>query len=160
MPKPKWSYAYGANGAGKTAEQWFWEGVEVLPDPDACWMWKRKSKSIGGYGLFKGKPAHRFSFALVNGPIPKGLLICHKCDQPACVNPRHLFAGTQKDNMADCKRKNRHRGRSPKLKASEVVELRKLRSEGVPFDDLETKFKLNRASLYEAAVGKTYQWVK
>ena len=77
-----------------------------------CWLWtgcwdKR------GYGKFKvdnvaaGK-AHRFFYEKLAGPIPPGMLVCHKCDTPPCVNQEHLFLGTDADNMRDKMRKGRH----------------------------------------------------
>ena len=87
----------------------FQEGY--LPEPTSgCWLWKRAINSAG-YGLIgkEGKlyTAHRISWELHNGPIPEGIQVCHKCDVKYCVNPDHLFLGTQKDNMDDAVRKGR-----------------------------------------------------
>lgn len=90
----------------------FWEKVEKSR-PDACWRWT--ANTDGRYGTLtveRGKSpvkAHRLSWQLVNGPIPKGLAVLHKCDNPSCVNPQHLFLGTQTDNMRDASRKGRIR---------------------------------------------------
>lgn len=88
-----------------------------IPEPNSgCWLWlagagKRR------YGRFKlgklpnGKSvtrfAHRVSWQIHRGEIPKGIQVCHKCDVPECVNPDHLFLGTQKDNARDMARKRR-----------------------------------------------------
>ena len=82
-----------------------------------CWIWQGW-KDRCGYGctqfgcgrksrVGKVKKAHRVSYEFYVGPIPKGMYVCHKCDTPACVNPEHLFLGSQKDNMADCSSKGR-----------------------------------------------------
>lgn len=81
---------------------------------DSCWGWSG-SKDGKGYGIlssrngrgFSPEKAHRVSYEKENGKIPEGLNICHKCDNPECTNPDHLFAGTQKQNMMDCSAKNR-----------------------------------------------------
>lgn len=83
-------------------EDMFWEQVDKASD--GCWLWNGKRRA-NGYGIFGlcGYPygAHRFAYFLINGNIPKGHIICHKCDNPPCVRPDHLYCGTHKDNSKD-----------------------------------------------------------
>ncbi len=79
---------------------------------DECWEWKAKAVHSYGYGrMTAGRhvhlKAHQIGWALKNGPIPEGMSILHRCDNPKCCNPDHLFLGTQLDNMGDAKRKGR-----------------------------------------------------
>lgn len=78
---------------------------------DGHWLWL--GATIHGYGMLwrdgKNNYAHRVSYELHNGPIAPGMCVCHTCDIPSCVNPEHLFLGTQKDNMIDCKNKGRRK---------------------------------------------------
>ena len=85
----------------------FWANVQKT---NGCWEWTG-GKHAPGYGrLFvatKEMRAHRFSWLIHNGRIPDGLFVCHKCDNPNCVNPEHLFLGTHQDNMDDMVAKGR-----------------------------------------------------
>jgi len=93
----------------KTIEQRFWEKVKIAGE-DECWEWLA-AKTHHGYGAFKyeGKicRTHRVSYILTKGDIPKGLFVCHSCDNPSCVNPKHLWLGTHQDNMDDMYKKGR-----------------------------------------------------
>lgn len=99
-----------------TTEELFWQKVDKKSD-DECWEWLA-SKNNKGYGQFrnnKNTMAHRYSWELHNGEIPKiddypyTMSVCHSCDNPGCVNPNHLFLGTAKDNAIDRDLKGRHR---------------------------------------------------
>lgn len=97
-----------------------------------CWLWL--GYTVNGYGRVRRKnrnlQAHRYAWALVRGPIPKGMDVLHKCDNTLCSRPSHLFLGTDLDNVRDCMRKGRRanlRGeRCPwsKLSASDVKKIR------------------------------------
>jgi hypothetical protein len=121
-----------------------------MKGPDDCWEWLGY-KNWGGYGWIKNNKknirAHRFSYAQYknNGqPIPNNLCVCHHCDNPSCVNPNHLFLGTQKDNMLDRDRKGR--GVKTKLKKHTDDEVIKIRSDYASGLSQKEVAKLNNAA--------------
>lgn len=120
----------------------FWQKVD-RKSYDECWNWL--AGLHGGkckqYGLFwdgnKTISAHRFSYSLHFGEIPGGICVCHKCDNPSCVNPHHLFLGTHQDNEDDKLSKNRQaigikngmagtKNWNNKLSVDNIIQIRKL----------------------------------
>lgn len=77
---------------------------------NGCWVWTGHTVPFG-YGTLRAEgklhPTHRLAWELTHGPIPDGLCVLHRCDNPPCCNPSHLFLGTHSDNMKDCVSKNR-----------------------------------------------------
>jgi hypothetical protein len=99
----------------QTVAERFWSHVEIR---NGCWEWTA-SRDPHGYGKAtdakrRGAMAHRLAWKIMYGPIPPGLLILHRCDNPPCVRPAHLSLGTHSDNMKDMAAKGRHRGAPPK----------------------------------------------
>jgi len=155
----------------------FWSNVDVK-GPDDCWEWKL-SKFRRGYGQsrFNGRnmQTHRIAWIVENGDIPQGILVCHKCDNPGCVNPSHLFLGTHVDNMADMVSKGRQckgdfnaarrikgmragvkNGRA-KITDNEAAQIRQLYAcGGVKQKDLGKRFGINQRMISAIVLGKNW----
>ena len=113
---------------GMTRWEWllkrYWEAVDKRGE-DECWNWT-KAKVTDGYGTIAYEAgdlyaSHRLAYIIEHGKVPQGLQVLHHCDNPACCNPKHLYAGTRYDNVRD--RMNRKRG-SEKLTQEQVEEIK------------------------------------
>ena len=136
----------------------FWSFV-WRPTKGGCWIWKG-STACGGYGCFTlpgciSARAHRVSWELCYGDIPDDMNVLHKCDNPPCVNPEHLWLGTPSDNRMDSVRK----GRAYKLIEDEVLEIRRLIKLSLYTQgDIAKKFKINRSSVSLIESYKTWNY--
>lgn len=137
-------------------------------DVNGCWVWVR-SLTRGGYGQVWYRPrlyrAHRLSYMHHVGPIPAGLDILHKCDNPPCINPDHLYPGTKQDNSDDMVAKGRHRSlqgeANPRAKLTEaaVQEIRKYWTDGMTQKAIAPIFGVDRSLVSEVLAGKRWAHV-
>ena len=118
-----------------------------------CWEWKSKANRYGKLKI-NGKQvaAHRFSYLTFKGEIPKGLNVCHKCDNTHCVNPNHLFVGTQKDNHDDMVNKGRRASfageKNPKAKLTKEAAAEIKLSSG-SYRNIAKKYCVSHATVYQ-----------
>ena len=139
--------------ANRPVAERFWEKVNVC-SPDDCWEWKA-FRSEWGYGLLNvnGHPesAHRISYELHFGCIPDGMFVCHKCDNPPCVNPSHLWLGTHQDNTDDRTQKSRQpvgeNHPSAKLTDIQVIEIRERYAQGEFQRDLAIEYGVAQSNI-------------
>ena len=138
--------------------------AKLNKDESGCWLWMgaRPRGRYGKIGLGRAEEgemlAHRLSWVLYRGPIVAGLNVLHRCDTPACVNPDHLFLGTQRDNIRDMVAKGRgnytnvargeHNGNSH-LTWLDVNEIRELLRRGVPGARVARMFKVHHSTVYD-----------
>jgi hypothetical protein len=140
--------------------------IEKFTVGDGCWEWQR-SLAPNGYGRFGvgGRKdgmgyAHRVSWSLFRGEIPKGLCVLHRCDNRKCVNPKHLFVGTLGDNNRDCVAKGRNsRGSdrpNAKLDLNKAHQIRK-KYRTVSIDKLADEYGVSRNAIFQVASGRTWR---
>lgn len=159
-PQQRWKKSFMGIYHTRSLDEKFWEKVDKKSESE-CWVWLG-AITDDGYGSFWSKLSHRVAWELTYGPIPKGKYICHHCDNPSCVNPSHLFLGTQLDNMQDMVYKGRsydHSGENnPKVKLSEldVLEIRRLSSLGVSAYKLSKMFLVSATNIH--AIIKRQTW--
>jgi hypothetical protein len=130
-----------------------------------CWEWQL-AKSPAGYGYtavanpYKTNKAHRLSYSVFNGPIPKGLLVRHTCDNPTCINPKHLLVGTDADNVLDKVTRGRQaKGaaiRASTLTESDVYAIRAKAANGVMGKDLAIEYQISGAAISEIINRKSW----
>ena len=154
----------------------FWDRVAVRSDDD-CWIWTGATQG-GGYGaLSRGSRANRrtwiasrVSYTIHFGQIPHGMLVCHRCDVVACVNPKHLFLGTDADNQRDAISKgrwspacmNRPKGSqvgAAKLTEQAVADIRVRVASGVSQKSLAVEYGVSRSAICMAVGNKTWRSV-
>jgi hypothetical protein len=143
-------FVSGHNNYGPPLAERFWSRV-VKQGEDGCWMWTG-CVNRHGYGIIntgeRNELAHRVAYELTNGRMLPGEYCLHRCDNPSCCNPSHLFTGTQRDNVKDMVSK----GRNPKgserpnalLTEVDVIEIRRLCSEGTLQKDVAKQYGVNK----------------
>lgn len=146
-----------------------WGRVDVRGE-DECWPWLGAT-NVWGYGdcVYAGRRsnASRAAYLDKNGGIQSGHVVCHRCDNPICCNPAHLFAATQADNLEDCRRKGRQRYRkganhhrpTAKMTPEKVMEARRLYASGVTQTEIARRWGMHSSVISRAVRGESWKHV-
>lgn len=158
----------GGAGVKESIKRRFMAKSVTLNWASGCWLWDG-AKNNQGYGVMnvgahRVQTAHRLAWEIARGPIPEGQCVLHRCDNPSCINPAHLFLGTQKDNAEDREQK----GRSPlgearpnsKLTVAAVAEIRRIAAEGgMSLRGLGRRYGVCLATIRQVLTGRTWTHV-
>lgn len=153
-----------AKNKKRTSEERFFSFVNKTP---SCWEWTGGQHKFG-YGVmtnnsYKTTLAHRISWIIHNGPIPPGMSVLHSCDNPKCVNPQHLFIGSQKDNISDMVSKGRHchgeSARFSKLSDEKVKFIREANLYGFTLSQIAKQFHVDIETIRMAIKRQTWKHV-
>lgn len=147
----------------------FWSRVSKAPHSKGCWEWQGQTDK-GGYGTIsindRNKRAHRMSYELAYGELPAELDVLHTCDNPTCVNPSHLFLGTDVDNMRDKVAKDRQcKGEShgmSKLTEEQVLEIRRRYKRYAKVDNTVTlarEFGVHQSRIFDIVNRKKWKHI-
>lgn len=142
---------------------------KYIPEPNTgCWLWTG-AKNNCGYGRVMRRSkyigAHRYSYELHCKKFDASMHVLHKCDVTLCVNPEHLFLGTQADNMADCKRKGRHRhvpSRGMKNGNSKLTDaiVKEIRSSNLSHVELAEKYNVDYTLVWQVRKRKIWKHIE
>lgn len=155
--------------AAKKPIEIFYKNALIPENKDECWIWQKQKSNRYGYMTINGAKsigAHRFSYEYFHGEIPEGMMICHKCDTPKCVNPKHLFLGTSQDNTDDKMRKKRHKCKNgeehghSKLTESQVREIKLKLKEGIFQRVIGLEYNVKQTCIYKIKHEITWSHVK
>ena len=149
----------------------FWDKVKIT---ESCWVWTA-SKNQGGYGLFTVKlpnhhriaKSHRLAWELGNcASLLPNTVVMHTCDNPACVNPEHLTAGSHQENSADMDRKKRrappkigNANNKSVIPQEKIIEARKLKAEGISVREICRRLETPYSGTWNALAGRSWKWL-
>jgi len=149
----------------------FLNKIRIVPET-GCWEWEAKLMQSGYGGFYidgKTTTAHRAGWILFKGDVPKTIEVCHKCDNPKCVNPDHMFLGTHEENMKDAWRKERFSNRkiqrgeevgTSKLTNNDVLEIRKLHSgDNKTMGEIAAIFDVTKGTIWKVLSGRSWKHV-
>lgn len=141
----------------------------IQKEPDSCWEWAG-SKKKQGYGVLSSRGttlyAHRVSYEIHIGPIPDGMFVCHRCDNPSCVNPTHLFVGTLQDNHRDMMTKGRHNAAHgenaswSKLTDADVKAIRELHAGGTGYRTIAKKYGVGDSTIRDIVKRRNWSHIE